>query len=218
MSDTFHVLVVDDQPIFRSGLRTMIEEATDLEWAGEAPNGAEAVDAYRALRPDVVLMDVRMPEMGGLEATRLLVAEDRDASVLMLTMLEDDTSVFAAMRAGARGYVLKGAEPDEIVRAIVSVARGGAVFGSSIAARMTAFFQADVAHRITVYPALSQREHDILEHIARGESNGEIAGNLGLSEKTIRNNVSAILAKLHVRDRSEAIVQAREAGMGHQPA
>jgi DNA-binding NarL/FixJ family response regulator len=210
------VLVVDDHPIFRNGLRTMVEEHELLEFAGAAADGDEAVRLCREYEPDVVLMDIRMPGTSGVEATRRIIAEQPSVGVLMLTMLEDDTSLFAALRAGARGYVLKGAAPDEIVRAIVAVAAGEALLGAAVARRIAGFLQPDPRARNRPFPALSSREHDILELVAAGRPNTAIAEALALSEKTIRNNITNIFAKLDVSDRAEAIVKAREAGLGRQ--
>jgi DNA-binding NarL/FixJ family response regulator len=208
------VVVADDHPVFRSGLRTLVQENAALDFAGEAADGEQAVRVCEEQRPDVILMDVRMPGVSGIDATRRIVSSHPDAGILMLTMLEDDTSVLAAMRAGARGYILKGAAPDEIVRAIVAVAAGEIIFGAAIAARMAEFFRAGSRAAAQPFPALSIREHDILNLVAAGESNPAIAARLGLSEKTIRNNVSSIFAKLRVADRPAAIVRAREAGLG----
>jgi DNA-binding NarL/FixJ family response regulator len=208
------VVVADDHPVFRSGLRTLVQENATLDFAGEAADGEHAVQVCEQQRPDVILMDVRMPGVSGIDATRRIVASHPDAGILMLTMLEDDTSVLAAMRAGARGYILKGAAPDEIVRAIVAVAAGEIIFGAAIAARMAEFFRAGSRAAAQPFPALSTREHDILNLVAAGEPNPAIAARLGLSEKTIRNNVSSIFAKLRVADRPAAIVRAREAGLG----
>ena len=205
------VVVADDHPVFRSGLRTLLEESPGLEYAGEAADGEQAVVVCDEQRPDVVLMDIRMPGLSGIEAARQVPEGTR---VLMLTMLEDDTSVFAAMRAGARGYVLKGAAPDDILRAITAVAAGEIIFGAAIAARMTEFFHAGARAAERPFPTLSTREHDILGLIAAGDSNATIAARLGLSEKTVRNNVSNIFTKLRVADRATAIVRARNAGLG----
>jgi DNA-binding NarL/FixJ family response regulator len=162
----------------------------------------------------VVLMDIRMPAVSGIDATRQILDARPGTGVLILTMLEDDTSVLAAMRAGARGYILKGAHPDQILRAIIAVAAGEVIFGAALAARMAEFFRGGPGRIAPAFANLSQREHDVLDLIAAGEPNATIASRLGLSEKTIRNNVSAILAKLQVSDRSAAIVRARDAGLG----
>ncbi len=211
---TVRVVVADDHPVFRSGLRTLVEDSELLELAGEAADGAEAVQVCRTAEPDVVLMDIRMPGVSGIDATRQILAARPETGVLVLTMLEDDTSVFAAMRAGARGYLLKGAGPDEIVRAIVAVAGGELIVGAAMAARVMAFFRAGPRTAAPAFGNLSAREHDILHLVAAGHANAEIAERLALSEKTVRNNVSAIFAKLQVTDRPAAIVRARNAGLG----
>jgi DNA-binding NarL/FixJ family response regulator len=210
------VVVADDHPVFRSGLRTLVQESQGLTFAGEAADGTAVVDLCRTERPDVVLMDIRMPGVSGIDATRQILADAPGTGILMLTMLEDDTSVFAAMRAGARGYILKGARPDQILRAVTAVADGEIIVGAAMAARMAGFFQAGARHAPPAFPALTSREHDILDLIAGGVTNAVIAERLALSEKTIRNNVSAILTKLQVTDRSAAIVRARDAGLGQR--
>jgi DNA-binding NarL/FixJ family response regulator len=181
---------------------------------GQAENGDEAVEVCLRERPDIVLMDIKMPGTSGVEATRRLIAAQPDLGVLMLTMLEDDTSVFAAMRAGARGYILKGAAPDDIVRAVVAVASGEVIFGAALARRMSHFFTAGRSGEAHPFPQLTTRERDVLDLIAAGEPNSQIAARLGLSDKTVRNNVSSIFAKLLVADRAAAIVKARNAGLG----
>ncbi|WP_426512510.1 response regulator [Dactylosporangium sp. McL0621] len=211
---SIRVVVADDHPVFRNGLRTLVEESPGLTYAGEAADGRQAVEVCAAAEPDVVLMDIRMPEVSGIDATRRILAARPQTAVLMLTMLEDDTSVFAAMRAGARGYILKGADEEQILRAVTAVAAGEVIFGAAVAARMAAFFQGGQRSAAPAFPALSAREHDILELIAGGLSNPAIAQRLALSEKTVRNNVSSIFAKLRVADRAEAIVRARDAGLG----
>jgi DNA-binding NarL/FixJ family response regulator len=211
---TIRVVVADDHPVFRSGLRTLVEDSDLLMYAGEAAGGAEAVEVCRTAEPDVVLMDIRMPGVSGIDATRQILAARPEVGVLVLTMLEDDTSVFAAMRAGARGYLLKGAGPDEIVRAIVAVHRGELIVGAAMATRVMAFFRAGSRTPAPAFPNLSAREHDVLHLIAAGCGNAEIARRLALSEKTVRNNVSTIFTKLQVADRPAAIIRARDAGLG----
>jgi DNA-binding NarL/FixJ family response regulator len=208
------VLIADDHPVFRSGLRTLVEESRVLTFAGEAANGEEALAGCAEHSPDVVLKDIRMPGMSGLDATRHMIRDYPSVGVLILSMLEDDTSLSAAMRAGARGYVLKGAAPDDIVRAITAVAAGEVILGADIAVRISDFFQSGTRQAAKPFPALSGREHDVLNLIAAGHSNSAIAERLALSEKTVRNNVSSIFAKLQVADRPSAIVRAREAGLG----
>jgi DNA-binding NarL/FixJ family response regulator len=212
-SEPIGVLVADDHPLFRDGLRGLLTSAEDLELVGEAETGDEAVELALAHQPDVIVMDVQMPGMNGIEATRRITAASPHVGVLVLTMFEDDDSVFAAMRAGALGYLLKGSAQDEILRAIRSVASGEAIFGPSIARRLIAFFSS-ADRPPEVFPELTDREREILEHVARGRSNLEIARALFLSQKTVRNHVSNIFTKLHVADRAQAIVRAREAGLG----
>ncbi|MEV4636549.1 response regulator transcription factor [Actinoplanes sp. NPDC049548] len=214
MTDPVRVLVADDHPIFRDGLAMLLASVDGLEVIGTAANGREAVaDAVRLL-PDVVVMDVQMPELNGVEATRELATRAPSVGIVVLTMSEDDGTVFAAVRAGARGYLVKGAEQEEIVRAITTVASGGAVFGATLAARIAQFFAAGPPTPTTAFPQLTAREREILDLLAAGRSNGQIAAALYLSPKTVRNNVSNVFAKLQVADRAEAIVRAREAGLG----
>ncbi|MEV6491801.1 response regulator transcription factor [Actinoplanes sp. NPDC051633] len=208
------VLVADDHPIFRDGLAMLLASVDGIEVLGTAADGAEAVAKALQLRPDVVVMDVQMPSLNGVEATRRLAAEAPGIGIVVLTMSEDDGTVFAAIRAGARGYLVKGAEQEEIVRAITTVASGGAVFGATLALRIAEFFTAGPAVRTEAFPQLTAREREILDLLASGRSNQQIADTLFLSPKTVRNNVSNVFAKLQVADRSEAIVRAREAGLG----
>ena len=209
------VLIVDDHPVFRDGVRGLVERAPDLELVGEAETGTEAVALAAERHPAIVLMDLRMPEMTGIEATRRIVAADPSVGVLVLTMSEDDDSLFAAMRAGARGYIPKDADADELLRAIRAAAVGEAIFGASIATRMMSFFAAGGGGRsAAAFPELTERELEILEQIAAGRSNAEIGQRLGIAPKTVRNHVANVLNKLEVADRSQAIVRAREAGMG----
>jgi DNA-binding NarL/FixJ family response regulator len=207
------VVIVDDHPVFRSGLRTLIEEDPSLDFAGEAADGTYAVSLCAEQIPDVVLMDIHMPGLSGIEATRKIVTAQPSVGVLMLTMLEDDTALYAAMRAGARGYIVKGSDPDEIIRSLTAVASGGIIIGAAVADRMTGVF-GGTRTLPSVFPNLSTREHDILDLMAAGLSNSAIAQRLGLSEKTVRNNVSNIFTKMRVTDRPAAIVRARQAGMG----
>lgn len=208
------VLIADDHPTFRDGLRLMLESSGEVEVVGEAVDG-EAVIAHAAqLQPDLVLMDLQMPHTNGIEATRKIVAARPETRVIVLTMFEDDDSVFAAMRAGARGYLLKGAEREDILRAVRAVSSGDAVFGPSIATRLTEFFAS--APR-TVFPELTDREREVLDQIAAGRTNVQIADHLGLSLKTVRNHVSNIFNKLQVADRAAAIAKATDAGLGQRP-
>jgi DNA-binding NarL/FixJ family response regulator len=216
MSERVRVLVADDHPLFREGLRAVLSHSDDLQIVGEAASGAQAVDLALELQPDVIVMDLQMPELNGVEATRRIVEQSPHVGVLVLTMYEDDDSVFAAMRAGARGYLLKGADDEETLRAIRAVGSGDAIFGPSVAERLITFFTA--AHSPPqAFPDLSAREREVLELLARGEGNAAIARRLGISQKTVRNHVSNVFTKLRVADRSEAIVRAREAGLGMGP-
>jgi DNA-binding NarL/FixJ family response regulator len=210
------VLVVDDHPLFRFGLCAALSQREDIEVVGEAAGGQAAIEAAGTAHPDVVVMDLHLPDLGGVEATRAITNADPNVGVLVLTMFDDSESVFNAMRAGARGYLLKGAEPDELVRAVQAVARGEAIFGQSIAAQVLRYFNGLDASAVS-FPELTAREREVLELIAAGRNNTEIARVLSLSGKTVRNHVSIIFGKLRVADRAQAIVRAREAGLGHRP-
>ncbi|GAA4541365.1 response regulator transcription factor [Amycolatopsis samaneae] len=218
MTDRLRVLVVDDHPLFRFGVCTLLAAEPAIEVVGEAANGTQAVSAAVALHPDVVVMDLHLPDLSGIQATRHIVAECPEAGVLMLTMADESESVFAAMRAGARGYLLKDAEPDEIIRAVQAVARREAIFGPDIANRVLGFFNQPLPSTEPVFPELTTREREVLELIASGHSNAFIASTLCLSPKTVRNHISNVFSKLHVADRAEAIVRARDAGLGSPPA
>ncbi len=219
MSEPIRIVIADDHPLFRSGLRVLLESVADTEVVGEAESGEEAVRAAEELRPDVVVMDISMPGVNGIDATRRIVAGPSDARVLVMTMHEDDEAVFAAIRAGARGYVLKGAGQDETLRAIRSVASGEAIFGPRIAAELTRFLTAPAPPDPGLaFPQLTEREVEILELLAERRTNAEIAAQLYLSQKTVRNYVSAIFAKLEVADRAEAGLVARAAGLGDAPS
>ncbi len=207
------VLVVDDHPLFRIGVGTLLAAEPGIEVVGEAASGTDAIASATALRPDVVVMDLHLPDLSGIQATRQIVAANPGTGVLMLTMADESESVFAAMRAGARGYLLKDAEPDEIIRAVQAVARREAIFGPDIANRVLAFFNQPPASE-PVFPELTGREREVLALIAAGHSNSLIASTLCLSPKTVRNHISNVFAKLHVADRAEAIVRARDAGLG----
>jgi DNA-binding NarL/FixJ family response regulator len=210
------VLVVDDHPLFRFGLCAALAQRDDIEVVGEAAGGQAAIAAATGTTPDVVVMDLHLPDLGGVEATRAITNANPRIGVLVLTMFDDSESVFNAMRAGARGYLLKGAEPDELVRAVQAVARGEAIFGQSIAAQVLRYFNGLNASTVS-FPELTAREREVLELIAAGRSNTEIAQVLSLSGKTVRNHVSIIFGKLRVADRAQAIVRAREAGLGQRP-
>ena len=208
------ILIADDHASFRSGLRALLGTAGDLEVVGEASTGGDAVAMSARLQPDVVLMDVTMPGGDGIDATKRIVEASPHVAIVVLTMDGGDESVLRALRAGARGYVLKGAQRAELLRAIRAVAAGEAVFGPGVARRLATFFSPPVPSRTMPFPELTEREREILDLLARGRSNAEITAHLGLSPKTVRNHVSNIFSKLQARDRAEAIVMAREAGMG----
>ncbi|MEQ0563842.1 response regulator transcription factor [Amycolatopsis sp. NEAU-NG30] len=214
MSERLRVLVVDDHPLFRFGVCTLLAAEPGIEVVGEAASGASAAEAAAALRPDVVVLDLHLPDVSGIEAARHIVTASPDTGVLMLTMADESESVFAAMRAGARGYLLKDAEPDEIIRAVQAVARREAIFGPDVANRVLGFFNQPPPASEPVFPELTSREREVLALIAAGHSNGVIANTLCLSPKTVRNHISNVFAKLHVADRAEAIVRARDAGLG----
>ena len=217
-TERIRVLIADDHPVFRRGMRAILGAEPDTEMVGEATDGEEAVVRALELRPDVILMDLNMPNMTGIEATRRIVEASPDVAILMLTVFEDDKSIFAAMRAGARGYVLKGADGAQTLRAIQAVASGEAIFSPTITPRLTEYFATSGRDHKTssdhVFPNLTEREHEILSLIAEGYTNNAIASRLYLSPKTVRNYVSSIFTKLEVSDRSQAIVQARKAGVG----
>ena len=213
------VLIADDHAFYREGVRVFLNNTADIEVVGEASNGDESIAKSKDLAPSVILMDLKMPGMNGIEATRRIHETDPTIGVLVLTMFDDDDSVFAAMRAGARGYLLKDADKDEVVRAIVAVERGEAIFSPAIAQRMIQYFSAaPTASSSKKQPGefseLTERELEILNLIAKGYNNNTIANKLSLSIKTVQNYVSSILTKLQVADRSQAIVRAREAGFG----
>ena len=190
------VLVADDHPVFRSGLRALLEVDPDVVVAGEAGTGAEAVELASRLRPDLVMMDLHMPDLDGIAATKQILHHDPDARIMVFTMFDDDDSVFAAMRAGARGYLLKGSSPGDVIHAVHLVISGGAMFGPAVAQRVIEFFaRPRPAGSIAVFPQLTDREHEILDLVARGQSNSSIATRLYISEKTVRNHVSSIFAK-----------------------
>lgn len=212
--NTIHLLVADDAPAARTGLRALLKTVPDLDLIGEAESGKQAIHLAERLQPDVVLMDLHMPDVNGIQATRQIVETSPHIAVLVLTMYDDDDSVFAAMQAGARGYLLKGASRNEITRAIRDVAMGAAIFSPAIARRMMSYFQQirqrPAAH---AFPELTQREREVLTLIAQQRSNQEIAAALSLSPKTVRNYTSNIFAKLQVADRAGAILKARDAGL-----
>jgi DNA-binding NarL/FixJ family response regulator len=208
-------VVVDDHPLYREGLVTAIHTLPGTEVVGEASDGQRAIEVVTRLLPDVVVMDLHMPVMNGVDATRAITTAHPEVAVLVLTMLEGDDSVFAAMRAGARGYLLKGADRAEIARGLEAVSHGEVVFSASIAGRVLSFFAAGGTRDVAVpVPELTEREREILDLVARGLTNAEIARRLFLSDKPVRNHVSNVFAKLHVAGRAEAVARARDAGLG----
>jgi DNA-binding NarL/FixJ family response regulator len=213
------VLVADDHALFRYGLKAMLANAEGFEVVGEAATGEEVLEKVAQAQPDIILMDIRMPGINGIEATRRVLERTPRVGVVVVTMLEDDDSVFAAMRAGARGYILKGADAEEVLKVVTAVAEGEAHFGSEIAKRLIAFFSAPKpAAPSEAFPELTAREAEVLDLIAQGHNNAEIAKRLYLSQKTVRNHVSHVFLKLQVANRAQAIVRAREAGLGGDKA
>jgi DNA-binding NarL/FixJ family response regulator len=207
------VVLADDHPVVLAGLRALLDSLAGFDVVAEATDGESVVREVQLSHPDVVIMDLRMPGTDGLEATRRIRSLCPGTSVLVLTMLDDNDTVFAAMRAGAQGYLLKGAGQEELERALRGVVAGEAIFGPGVAARMLQHFTARGA---TPFPQLTAREREILDLIAGGQRNHAIADRLGLSPKTVANHISAIFAKLQVTDRSEAIVRARQEGLGRR--
>jgi DNA-binding NarL/FixJ family response regulator len=215
MDDTVRVLIADDHPLFREGMRGRLDRVSDITVVGEAASGDEAVELARKLEPDVILMDIKMPGLNGIEATREILRAYPRVGVLVLTMFEDDDSVFAAMRAGAKGYLLKDSGGEGVVHAIRAVASGEAVFGPGVAERMIGYFSVSrSAAPQRAFPELTEREEEVLSLVAQGKSNQEISRQLFVSLKTVRNHVSNILVKLQVADRAQAVIRARDAGMG----
>jgi DNA-binding NarL/FixJ family response regulator len=215
--EPIRLLIADDHLHFRDGLRDLLVSDTDLEVVGEAGDGEEAISLAADLQPDVILMDLGIPGVGGIEATRRILRTSPHIAILVISMFEDEDSVFAALQAGARGYLLKGALKAEILRSIRAVVSGEAIFGPAIARRLMQYFAAPrPSAPPDASPELTEREHEILELIARHETNPEIAKRLYLSPKTVRNHVSNIFTKLQVADRAQAIIRAREAGLGRE--
>jgi DNA-binding NarL/FixJ family response regulator len=219
VEDTIRVLIADDHAVYRWGLRTLLDSEPDMEVVGEAATGKEVVERAADLRPDAILMDIQMPGINGIEATRRIIDTNQEIGVVILTMYEDDDSVFSAMRAGARGYVLKGAHPSQILKVLRAVAGGEAYFGPEIARRLMNFFSAPKPPSPEeAFPELTAREREILDLIARGHNNAKIAARLFVSPKTVRNHIAHIFTKLQVADRAHAIIRAREAGLGQDGA
>jgi len=216
VSGPIRVVLADDHPVYLEGLAGLLAAVDGIDVVGTAADGAEAVARIDELVPDVVVMDVRMPVLDGIAATRRVVDAHPGVGVVVLTMSEEDETLFAAMRAGARGYLLKGATRAEITNAVSTVAAGGVVFGPAIARRVAEFLTPRATPE-ALFPELTAREREVLDLVAAGRANPQIAAALYLSPKTVRNVVSSIFTKLHVADRAEAIVRAREAGMGRRP-
>lgn len=215
--ETITILIVDDHLPFRAGLRALLESSPAVTVVGDVGSGDEAILLAAKLQPDVILMDIQMSAINGIEATRQILATSPHIAILILTMFEDDDFVFAALRAGARGYLLKGTMKADLLRAIQSVVNGEAIFGAGIARRVIQYFADARPENVLppyAFPELTQREREILDRIASHENNAEIAEHLGVSLKTIRNHVSNIFSKLQVVDRAQAILRAREAGLG----
>lgn len=213
------VLIADDHALFREGLRAILKAIPDIEIVGEAGTGQDALNLASELKPDVILMDVQMPDLNGVEATERILKTQPNAGIIIVTMLEDDDSLFSAMRAGARGYVLKGADKAEMLKSIRAVADGEALFGPAIAAKLLNFFHQNPQKSKNespsiAFPELTDREREILDCIARGDTNSEIAERLTISLKTVRNHVSSIFNKLQVTNRAQAAIRARDIGLG----
>lgn len=208
------VLVVEDHPLFREGIATLLQSTNDAELIGEATNGEEAIELASRLKPDVILMDLNLPIKNGIEATRIITQQLPNTKILILTMFDDDDSLFSALKAGARGYLLKGANRSETLRAITAISSGESIFSPAIAQRLLQFFHTFQPTPALVFPQLTERERDVLQLIVNGKENHEIARELGISLKTVRNHISNIYSKLQVADRAEAIQQAKREGIG----
>jgi len=211
--DNLTILIADDHPVFRKGLRALLSTMSNVELVGEAASGEEAITLAEKLQPDVVLLDLQMPGGGGLNAIRSIVQTSPHIRILVVTMFEDDDSIFEAMRAGARGYILKDTQDEELERAILAVGSGEAIFSPAIALRMINFFAARPPTMADIFPELTTSEKDVLKLMSQGLSNDAIAQQLSLSIKTVRNYSSNIFSKLQVADRAQAIVKARDAGL-----
>ena len=214
LAEPIRVLIADDHPLVRRGMRAVLSTAADIEIVGEAATGREAIAAARELAPQVILMDLQMPDLSGIDATRTILGSQPNVRILVVTLFQDDDSLFLALRAGARGYVLKDADDDELLGAIRAVAGGAAIFSPSVATRVLTLFATPPPSPADAFPMLTEREREILERIAQGLPNPRIAQQLGISAKTVSNHVSVIFGKLQVADRTEAIDRAREAGLG----
>lgn len=215
--ESIRILIADDHTLFREGLRALLASVPDIEVVGEAASGQETLGKAGELQPDVILMDLQMPDLNGIEATRRILRAHPHIGIVMLTMFQDDDSVFAAMRTGARGYVLKGADQSVVLRAIRAAANGESLFSPEIAERLMHFFaNLKPTAPAEIFPELTAREREILTLIAQGDTNADIAAKLTLSVKTVRNHVSNIFNKLQVADRVQAAIRAREAGFGNE--
>jgi DNA-binding NarL/FixJ family response regulator len=213
--EKMRVLIADDHTLFRDGLRALLASAPEMELVGEAATGQEVVELAASLQPDLIIMDLQMPVVNGIEATRQIVHTSPHINILVVTMFDDDQNVFSAMRAGARGYLLKGANHDETLRAIRAVGSGEAIFSPAIAVRLMDYFtHIRPSAPAPVFPELTEREREILTLIAQGYKNPEIAAQLVLSPKTVRNHITNVFSKLQVADRAEAVLRARQAGLG----
>ncbi len=209
------VVIADDHPMYRYGLRAVLAQSPAVALVGEASSGRQLLDVVSRLHPDVVVTDLHMPDMNGVTATAQLTTTERPPAVLVLTMHDDDESVFAAMRAGARGYLLKGADGSELIGTILALSRGETVFGPSVARRIVGFFlESQERYTTGAFPGLTSREREVLDLLASGARNIDIANRLGIADKTVRNTLSSIFTKLQVTDRGAAIVRARQAGLG----
>ena len=215
MSEPIRLVLADDHPMYRYGVAAVLAEEPRVTLVGQAASGRELLALVRSVKPDVVVTDMRMPDLSGIEVTRALLMDQPDLPVLVLTMHDDDESVYGALRAGARGYLLKGADSAELVSTVITIAAGGTAFGQQVARRIVGFFlESTQRYAQGAFPQLTPRERQVLDLLAAGCPNSVIATRLGLSDKTVRNHLSAILTKLQVRDRSAAIVRARRAGLG----
>jgi len=212
--NSIHILIADDHTLFRAGLHALLNMFPDIQVVGEASTGEEVVTMAEDLQPDIILMDIQMPGLNGIEATRRITQSSPAIGIIFVTMFEDDASIFSAMRAGARGYVLKEASQEEMLRAIRTVSEGGAIFSPAIAKRLVGFFSNPQPSSSLIFPQLTEREREILNKIALGVNNAQIAQQLVISPHTVRNHISNIFSKLQVADRAEAIIRAKDAGLG----
>jgi DNA-binding NarL/FixJ family response regulator len=211
--DQISVLIADDHTLFRKGVRKMVETEVDMRVVGEAATGREALEHARALMPDVVLMDIKMPDLDGVKAARTLHREMPHVGIIFVTMFEDDEFVFQGLQAGGRGYILKDADPETMLRAIRAVAHGESLLGPSVAQKALRQFSALPGKQAPLVDDLTPRELEVLTLIAEGLCNKEIAGELGISEKTVKNHINNIFSKLHLYDRTQAMLYAIRKGL-----